>query len=127
MPAPFARTHLLSAALGIAAMVATGTPAKAQSAFDGIWSVQIVVAQGGACGSGSITYPIRIARGVVYNAGSRSFAIFGRVNRRGVVRVSISDGAQRANGAGRLSRFNGSGRWASSAGCSGYWTAARRG
>ena len=127
MLARLGRTHLRSAVLGIAAILATSAAAKAQSAFDGLWSVQIVVAQGGACGAGSITYPIRIVRGAVYNAGSRSFAIYGRVNSRGVVRVSISDGAQRANGAGRLSRFNGSGRWVSSTGCSGYWTAARSG
>ncbi len=108
-------------------MLAAGTAAKAQSGFDGLWNVQIV-AQAGACGSGYVTYPVRITRGVVHNAGSRSFAISGRVDRRGVVRVSIASGADRANAAGRLSRVNGSGRWASpTRGCSGYWTAARQG
>ena len=127
MPRLTKRTYLLSAVLGIVALPAAGTAAKAQSAFDGLWSVQIV-AQAGACGSGYVTYPVRIMRGVVQNAGSASFAVVGRVDQRGVIRVSIASGADRANAAGRLSRTNGSGRWNSpTRGCSGYWTAVRQG
>src|SRR5690242_2221187 len=92
--------------------------------YDGLWSVQIV-SQAGSCGQGSVTYPVRIVRGVVYNAGTMSGAVSGRVDRRGLVRVSVSSGAQQAHGSGRLSGYRGSGRWASPTnGCSGYWRAA---
>ena len=117
------RTYLLFAILGIVTMLAAGTAAKAQSVFDGLWSVQIV-AQAGACGSGSVTYSVMIVGGVVQYAG----AIAGRVDRQGDIRVSIASGADRANATGRLSGINGSGRWVSpTRGCSGYWTAARQG
>ena len=127
MPGLTKRTYLLSAVLGIVALPAAGTAAKAQSVFDGLWSVQIV-AQAGPCGSGYVTYPVRITGGVLQNAGSRPFAISGRVDRRGAVSVSIATGADRADASGRLSGSSGSGRWASpTRGCSGYWTAARQG
>ena len=117
------RTYLLFAILGIVTMLAAGTAAKAQSVFDGLWSVQIV-AQAGACGSGSVTYSVMIVGGVVQYAG----AIAGRVDRQGDIRVSIASGAGRANATGRLSGINGSGRWVSPIrGCSGYWTAVRQG
>ncbi len=127
MPRLIGRSHLLSAVLGIGALLAAGTAAKAQSVYDGLWSVQIV-SQSGPCGQGYVTYPVRIARGIVQNTGSMSGAVAGRVDRRGVVRVSVSSGVQRAQGVGRLSSYRGSGRWSSpTTGCSGYWTAARKG
>ena len=127
MPRFLARTFLLPAILGLVFVLAAGTVAKAQSAFDGLWSVQIV-AQPGPCGSGYVTYPVRIVGGVLHNAGGMSFAVSGRVDRRGLVRVSLATGADRANAAGRLSGSSGSGQWTSpTRGCSGTWTAVRRG
>ena len=127
MPGLIKRIYPPPAVLGVAAVLATGTAAKAQSAFDGLWSVQIV-AQAGACGSGYVTYPVRIMRGVVEYAGNLSVAIAGQVNRRGDVRFSLASGADRANATGRLSKTSGSGQWDSpTRGCSGHWTAARQG
>ena len=127
MPRLIGRSHLLSTILGMIALLAAGTAAKAQSVFDGLWSVQIV-SQAGPCGQGYVTYPVRIVHGIVQSAGTMSGAVAGRVDRRGVVRVSVSSGAHRAHGAGRLSSSRGSGRWTSPTnGCSGYWTAARQG
>lgn len=120
-------TSLLTVVLAMAMVFAGGSAAKAQSAFDGLWSVQIV-AQGGPCGSGYVTYPVRIVRGVLQNAGSISFVVAGQVDRRGAVRVSVSSGADRANATGRLSTVSGSGQWvAPTRGCSGYWVATRQG
>ena len=121
------RTYQLSAVLGIAAVLAAGAAAKVQPAYDELWSVQIV-AQGDSCGSEAATYPVRMVGGVVQYAGNLSLAVSGRVNQRGVVRVRIAVGTDRANATGRLSGSNGSGRWVSpTRGCSGYWTAARQG
>src|SRR3954465_2101686 len=110
MPKPLRRTYLLSPVLGIIALTTASTAAQAQSAFDGLWSVQIV-SQAGSCGQGYVTYPVRIVRGVVQNAGSMAGSVVGRVDRRGVIRVSVSSGAQQAQGSGRLSGYRGSGRW----------------
>src|SRR5215213_4897455 len=127
MPRPFRPTRLLSPVLGIIALATASTAAQAQFAFDGLWSVQIV-SQAGSCGQGYVTYPVRIVRGVVQNAGSMAGSVAGRVDRRGVIRVRVSSGSQQAHGSGRLSRYSGSGRWASpTRGCSGYWRAARQG
>jgi len=127
MPKLIGRSHLLSLVLGIIALIAAGTAAQAQAVYDGLWSVQIV-SQAGPCGQGYVTYPVRIARGIVQNAGSMSGAVAGRVDRRGAVRVSVSSGGQSAQGVGRLSSSRGSGRWSSpTSGCSGYWTATRQG
>jgi len=79
MPRPFRPTRLLSPVLGIIALATASTTAQAQSAYDGLWSVQIV-AQAGSCGQGSVTYPVRIVRGAVYNAGTMSGAVSGRVD-----------------------------------------------
>jgi hypothetical protein len=120
------RLFPVGAVLGTLAVLTTG-PAQAQSAFDGLWSVQIV-SQYGSCGQGYVTYPVRIVRGIVYNAGSMSGSVGGRVDRRGAVRVSVSSGGAQAHGSGRLSGYSGAGRWNSPTnGCGGYWRAARQG
>jgi hypothetical protein len=119
-------TYLLSSILGGIALFTAGT-AQAQSAFDGLWSVQII-SQAGSCGQGSVTYPVRIVRGFVQNAGTMNAYVAGRVNRSGAVSVSVSSGGQQAHGSGRLSGYGGAGRWASPTnGCSGYWRAVRQG
>ena len=127
MPKAIRRLHLRSAIPGLVVLLTAGTAAQAQAVYDGLWSVQIV-SQAGPCGQGHVTYPVRISRGIVQNAGSMSGAVAGRVDRRGAVRVSVSSGGQSAQGVGRLSSSRGSGRWSSpTSGCSGYWTAARQG
>ena len=120
-------SYRLAPVLGTITVLATGTAAHAQATFDGLWSVQIV-SQAGPCGQGYVTYPVRIVRGTVQNAGNMSAFVAGRVDRRGVVRVSVSSGGQQAHGAGRLSPSSGSSRWSSPTnGCSGFWIARRQG
>jgi hypothetical protein len=54
----------------------------------------------------------------------------GRVAPHGSVTVRVTSGGAFANGAGRLNRNAGQGRWSGQSGggrCSGYWTAERRG
>src|SRR3954466_5874724 len=109
MPKPLRRTYLLSPVLGIIALTTASTTAQAQSAFDGLWSVQII-SQAGSCGQGSVTYPVRIVRGFVQNAGTMNAYVAGRVNRSGAVSVSVSSGGQQAHGSGRLSGYGGAGR-----------------
>jgi hypothetical protein len=109
--------------------ILAATPSFAQrSPYDGLWSV-LIITERGTCDRG-YRYPVRIARGRVGHAdpASSSFTIRGNVASGGAVRVSISRGQDSANGAGRLSRSAGAGRWRTASGqCSGVWTAERRG
>ena len=66
-------------------------------------------------------------RSVMLDGGVVNFT--GRVAPTGNVRVRVSSGSAFADGAGRLNRNAGQGRWnGQSAGsrCTGYWTAERR-
>jgi hypothetical protein len=122
---------VISLALAIGASgsadAAVRKPARAgSSAFDGMWSV-LILTNYGPCDRG-YRYPIRISRGVIYNAGDASVAIYGRVSPGGATRVSVNRGDQRAHGSGRLSHNRGYGAWTSpTAGCGGTWSAHRRG
>jgi hypothetical protein len=106
-----------------------GVSAAARTRFDGRWSVSIVTEQG-SCDRG-IRYPVEIVDGAVRHVagdGNQSIIIDGRVTPRGYIRVNVRSGDQFAEGAGRLSSSAGEGRWQSpTGGCSGYWTAERRG
>ena len=96
------------------------------SAFDGAWSV-LILTHYGPCDRG-YRYPVRISRGVIYNGGDASVAIYGRVSPSGATRVGVNRGNQRAYGSGRLARNRGYGSWTSpTAGCGGTWSASRRG
>jgi len=93
--------------------------------YDGSWSV-LIVTEHGACDR-AYRYGVDIVDGMVRYDGAVSFT--GRVARNGNVQVSVSSGSSRANGAGRLSRTSGQGRWVGYSGsdaCSGYWQAERR-
>jgi hypothetical protein len=109
--------------------ILAATPSFAQSrGYDGLWSV-LIITERGTCDRG-YRYPLRIARGRVGHAdpASSSFTIRGSVGNGGTIRVSVSRGQDSANGAGRLSRSSGAGRWKTASGqCSGVWTAERRG
>lgn len=104
------------------------TPAFAQSAYDGQWSV-LVITNAGTCDR-AYRYPVRISRGRVGHANpeNTTFNIRGRVAKGGAIQVSVSRGDKRADGTGRLTRNGGAGKWKSSRGeCSGQWQAERRG
>jgi len=118
------------AAVLLAAALSSGlaTPAKAQSAYDGLWSV-LIITDRGTCDRG-YRYAVRIKGGRVAHAdpASSSFRISGRVSGNGAISVSVARGDQSANGSGRIGRSAGAGRWKSARGeCSGTWQAERRG
>lgn len=117
----------LAAVVAIGAFFSGAAPQAQAAGYDGVWSV-VVITEKGSCDR-AYRYPVRIARGRVThaNAENSSFVISGHVGGGGAVRVSVSRGSQRADGAGRLSHNSGSGRWKAASGdCSGIWTAERR-
>ncbi len=111
-----------AALIGIAAL-ATESPAR--TPFDGAWSVLIVTTRGDC--DRAYRYGITITNGaMIYDGGVVN--LYGRVNRSGHVRVTVTSGNARANGTGRLNRVAGKGAWSGMSGpshCSGYWQARR--
>jgi hypothetical protein len=115
--------HFLCA---MSVLVLGGAPAPAAQ-FDGAWSVRIVIQEGPCVKPPGYRYPVRIDKGVVKsNSGDSGTIVNGRVDANGMVRASVTRGADRASGMGRLGGDNGSGMWSSSTRhCSGSWTAIR--
>jgi hypothetical protein len=115
------------AALGLSTFVMSGAALPAQAAtYDGEWSVLIVTEQG-SCDR-AYRYPVKISNGVVSYNGQNKFNVSGRVQSNGSAQVTVSKGNQAASGSGRLSGKNGRGTWrAPDGGCSGKWTAEKRG
>jgi hypothetical protein len=105
--------------------LAVATPATAASrAYDGSWALSIVTDRGGC--DRSYDFNVQIVNGVVSHP--NLVRLTGRVQAKGVVRVSVAVGDKYASGAGRLVRSSGNGRWAGYSGssrCSGHWTARR--
>ena len=117
-------------------VLAAGGPADAAKRkvqvphrYDGRWSIEVVT-QDGPCDR-AYRYGVQIQRGeAVYGGGE--FDIRGRVSPNGTVRGIISRGQDAAQVVGRLSTGGtGSGTWQSLGngpiGCSGSWSAVRRG
>ncbi len=74
-------------------------------------------------------YGISIRSGYVYYGGG-GVNFTGHVAANGTVNVRVTSGGAFADGSGRLSRNVGQGFWSGQSGgsgCSGYWTAERRG
>jgi hypothetical protein len=111
-----------------AAIAAAPAPAHAQAAFNGTWSV-LIITDRGPCDR-AYRYPLKVSNGRVSYAGQADFNVSGRVAANGAVEVTVSRRDQRATGKGRLGGGSGSGTWngaGSSSGCSGTWTAEKRG
>jgi hypothetical protein len=120
-----AAASALTAAMIVAATVPAAPAPAGKPNFDGAWSV-LIVTEKGTCDR-AYRYPIKIANGTVDYAGSASFTVTGKVGTNGAVTVTVSRGNQSANGSGRLSLSDGSGRWQTASGeCSGTWSAERR-
>jgi hypothetical protein len=116
---------ILAGALGLLSLPALVRATEAAS-FDGAWSVLIVTEQG-QCDR-AYRYPVNIAGGKVTYGGDAGFNISGSVAANGAATVSVSQGNQAAVGTGRLSGKTGRGTWkAPTGGCSGKWSAERRG
>ena len=110
------------------AVVAAPAPARPQAGFNGTWSV-LIITDSGPCDR-AYRYPLRIDKGRVTYAGQADFNVSGSVRPNGTVEVAVSRGDRHASGSGRLSGESGSGTWqgsGSSTGCSGTWTAEKRG
>jgi hypothetical protein len=121
--------HLVRASiLALVCAASTISTATARTIYDGQWSV-LIVTQQGTCDR-AYRYGVQIVDGNVLYDGGGPISLSGRVAQNGTVRVSVSAGGSRADGAGRLSRNVGSGNWQGRSGseaCSGYWQAERRG
>jgi hypothetical protein len=119
-----ARFALVAAFAVAASATVAATTSFAPPPYDGLWSVSIVTEKG-ACDRG-YRYPIRIANGLLANAGDTAFTITGKVAPTGAIIVTVSHGSSSATGSGRLAGDIGEGSW-SAGECSGTWTAERRG
>jgi hypothetical protein len=111
------------AATVLAGMAGAPAPAAAAGAYDGIWNVQFIT-RAGNCSSNS--FPFTVSGRQVSSAGGGK--VTGGVSRSGAVSVSVSVGASRASGTGRLVGSSGTGRWSgiiSGDKCSGVWQASR--
>jgi hypothetical protein len=104
--------------------VAAPKAAAAATSFDGNWSV-LIVTDKGTCDK-AYRYPVVIRSGAVLYGGRSGFAVDGRVDAKGVVRVRIAYGGQAADGVGRLALKSGSGTWTAGTACTGRWQAERR-
>ncbi len=119
------RGIVLISALALAGVFAASPSAEAVPSYDGIWSVVIVTKQG-LCDA-SYRYPVRIAKGSLFNAGNTAVSISGKVDKQGAVIVSVNAGDKTATGTGRLSGKTGGGSWSGGNGlCAGIWQAERR-
>ena len=113
--------------LGLNFVVVGPTPVRAQTSFDGSWSV-LIITEVGDCDR-AYRYGVRIERGRLFYEGETGIEFSGRVEANGRVTVSVRRGDQGASGSGRLSGNRGTGTWkgqSSTGECSGTWEAERR-
>jgi hypothetical protein len=122
-PGAIAAAIAIASAIVASAIIAS-TASFAVPRYDGLWSVSIVTEKGD-CDRG-YRYPIRIANGLLANAGDSPFTITGRVGGAGAITVTVSGGGRSATGSGRLAGNMGMGSWIGGS-CSGSWTAERHG
>lgn len=122
-------TALIFAACAAGPAVAAKKKVALPGKFDGQWSIEVVTLEG-PC-DGSYRYGMQIRRGeAIYPGGDVNFR--GRVATNGAVQGIISRGDDSARVSGRLvPTGTGGGTWASTGegpiGCSGRWSAIRRG
>jgi|GEM_PF-481542 hypothetical protein len=93
-------------------------------AYDGVWNVAFATTAGNCSSTNSVPFSVSGRR--VSSAGGGK--VTGGIGRGGSVAVTISVGASRASGRGRLVGNSGAGRWSgiiSGDRCSGIWQATR--
>ncbi len=120
-------------AVSVGGLVGPADAAKRKVAipnkFDGNWSIEVVT-QDGPCNR-AYRYGIQVYKGeAIYPGGDVS--IRGRVSKAGAVSALIARGSDSAQVTGRLTAGgSGGGSWGSTGngpiGCSGRWTAVKRG
>lgn len=117
------------ASFTVMAIVLAGSsePARAQSTFDGSWSI-LIITDTGECDR-AYRYGIRIVRGQIVYDGEAGVTFTGHVERNGRVTAAVQRGQQSATASGRLSGTSGTGMWkglSNTGACSGRWEAERR-
>ena len=97
---------------------------RALGAYDGTWNVVFATTRGNCSSGYSVPFAVHGSR--VSSAGGGR--VSGSVNRAGAVAVSVSVGASRASGGGRLAGAYGAGAWhgiITGDRCSGTWLGRR--
>jgi hypothetical protein len=100
--------------------------ARADTFFDGVWSVQIMMDRGNCNAISRLVVDIR--DGALQYSGDSAVSIQGQVVNGGAVRVRLTHGDHRAIGSGRLSGTSGTGTWHGTglaSTCAGRWSAER--
>jgi hypothetical protein len=116
------KKSMIFTALTLLLTIITFETAKAESAYDGAWSLDFTT-QRGACDT-NYNFDVNISNGNVSHPNLLKFK--GRVMANGLVHASVAVGDKYASGVGNLSRSRGRGTWRGHMGagrCSGYWTA----
>jgi len=128
VPMSAGRVRALSMGAAVALTVCGVASSAIAASFDGDWSLLVVSPD--HCGT--TRWILAVRRGQVYYPDGYALGypvgIAGRVSPSGVIRVNVAAGPRYASGAGRLGKFQGSGRWAGqgpSGTCAGVWTATR--
>ena len=111
-----------------AVLAAVGAPSTADAARSGAYEASGMSSSPprGVIASSGYSVPFTVAGGRVSSAGGGR--VSGSVNRRGAVAVSVSVGASKASGGGRLTGTSGAGSWSGiikGDRCSGTWQATR--
>src|SRR4051794_40947956 len=99
------RRTLSSLALG-AGLILSGSAVAGSASFDGTWSVHLV-ADGGACGSGS-SQTLLVENGSVRGSG---VSVSGHVAPTGSVTLALQKGFVQGSASGKLSGASGYGSW----------------
>src|ERR1700691_1020854 len=116
---------LFLAGATLAVALVASPASKAESSFDGDWSISFVTTSGPCLQSYSGAG--QIVNRVIYFSGSGSFS--GRVAPTGSVSMRFTVGPSQAVGVGELSSDSGRGTWSADViqmgACSGFWSAQR--
>jgi hypothetical protein len=128
---PMSALRWIFAAAVLAAVAMPGTAEAARRAgivragpYDGVWNVVFATTAGNCSSTNSVPFTVSGRR--VSSAGGGK--VTGGIGRGGIVAVTISVGASRASGRGRLVGNSGAGRWSgiiTGDRCSGIWQAMR--
>ena len=124
-------TKLLTLAAALGAGLVLGGAANAgpvsKKAYDGTWSV-VISTESGPCDR-SYSYAVAIEDGRVQQASSSDGTVIsGTIASDGSVGLGLLIGPASADASGRLRAMTGSGTWKlPMLGCSGSWTAQKRG
>lgn len=117
------RTTALVAALALAPLAATLTPAHAEPKHDGRWNVQLVTEQGWC---GTHQWQIGVQGGRVTQIGAPGATANGRIDPNGRVSLQIAKGSDILQTSGVIGEKGGGGAWSlPNRSCTGRWVASK--